>query len=93
MRTFHIRVNAKIKRKRWNDTDEPFFIEIDWDAELEIDGIESLGKLLDLNYKKELKFINIPSFIISHIEYDDLDYDSINDEIIKIETRVIREIV
>ncbi|MBS7231718.1 hypothetical protein KHA90_11840 [Flavobacterium psychroterrae] len=92
MRTFHIRVNAKIKRKRWNDNDEPFFTEINWDAELEIDGIKKLEKLLDLNYSKELKSVNIPSFIISYIEYDDLDYDSINDEIIKLETKLIREI-
>jgi hypothetical protein len=92
MRIFHIRVNAKIKRRRWNDNDEPFFTEIDWDAELEIDGIESLEKLLDLNYAIDLKYINIPSFIISHIEFDDLDYDSINDKIIKLETKLIREI-
>lgn len=93
MRIFHIAVNAKIKRISWDKNDEAFSTEIAWSAEIECDGIETFQKLIELNDINELSFMQIPSLIIAHIEYDnDLDYDSLNDEIIKLHTRLVREI-
>lgn len=93
MRTFHIRVNAKIKCERYDKNDDVFYIDKDWDGELECDGVETFERLMKLNNVTKLNFSQIPSFIIYHLEYSsDIDFDNINDDIIELKTRLIREL-
>jgi hypothetical protein len=93
MRIFHIRVNAKIEQIRCDGNLKEISFETDWSAELECDGIEKLEKLLELNNQSKINFSDIPSFIISHIEWDkELDFDTIQDTILKLHTRTISEL-
>ena len=92
MRTFHIRVDAKIQRKRWNNDDE-ILTEHDWSAELECDGVDKLGRILELNHKKNLHSYQLPDLIAAHIQFDhELDFDDINDIVLSIHTKTIREL-
>lgn len=93
MRTFHIRVNAKIDCLRWHYEDLITKKE-EWSAELECDGIEVLEKILQLNEVEKPKFQEIPYFIIHHLEYNnrDFEFDNLTDYITQLHTRLIREI-
>ena len=67
--------------------------EHDWSAELECDGVDKLGRILDLNLKKNLNSYELPNLIAAHIQFDhELDFDDINDIVLSIHTKIIREL-
>lgn len=89
----HIRINAVISKKKWDENDQEYFEEIDWSVELENENQEDFDKLIALNSKQDFQYYELPSYVQHHLMYNSsFEFNELDDQIKKINTHTIRNL-